>query len=90
MPSSIAYTPRPPAGKDPVEAERDNLLDLLRAVRDVLDVPLGNRRQAMLDDRVLLVHGTLRDVLAGQSSMGVQWETDLLRRKVAEDGGPDA
>ncbi|MEV4033460.1 hypothetical protein [Streptomyces umbrinus] len=90
MPSSIAYTPRPPGGQDAVEAERDNLLDLLRAVRDALDVPLGNRRQAMLDDRVLLVHGTLRDVLDGQMSMGVQWETDLLRRRVAEDGGPDA
>lgn len=90
MPSSIAHTPRPPGGQDAVEAERDNLLDLLRAVRDALDVPLGNRREAMLDDRVLLVHGTLRDILNGQAPMGIPWETDLLRRKVAEDGGPGA
>ena len=90
MRSSIAHTDRPPGGKSAIETERDDLLDLLAAVRDALDIPPGNQRPALLDGRVLLVHGTLRDVLDGSACLGIPWETDLLRRRVGEDGGRDA
>ncbi|MET7776251.1 hypothetical protein ABZU94_10765 [Streptomyces mirabilis] len=85
MHSSIAHTTRPPRGRTLAETERDDLLELLRAVRDALDVPPGARRPALLDSRVQLVHDTLRDVLDGRSDLGVAWETDLLKQ-LAKDG----
>lgn len=90
MSISIAHTDRPPGGTPAVEAQRDDLLDLLRVIRDALDIPPGHRRQALLSDRVLLIHGILRDVLGGRAHMHIPWETDLLRRQVAEGGGPSA
>ncbi|MGW3152698.1 hypothetical protein [Streptomyces sp. NPDC001089] len=86
MHTSIAHTSVPARGKTAAETERDDLLELLRALRDVLDVPPGHRRQALLDSRVLLVHGTLRDVLDGRATTDLAWEIDLLRRRAAEDG----
>ncbi|MEV7684522.1 hypothetical protein [Streptomyces bungoensis] len=88
MHTSIAHVPRSVGGKSAVEAERDDLRDLLAAIRDTLDLPPGVRRQALLDGRVLLVLGTVRDVLDDKVRVPfIPFETDLLRRKVAEDGG---
>lgn len=89
MRSSFAHVHRTNGGKSAIEVERDDLHDLLAAVRDALDLPPGHRRPALLDARVLLVLGTLRDVLDGKVPY-IPFETDLLRRKVAEDGGPGA
>lgn len=89
MHPSIAHVPRVVGGKSAVEAERDDLRDLMAAIRDTLDLPPGHQRPALLDGRVLLVLGTLRDVLDGRAPF-IPFETDLLRRKVAEDGGRHA
>ncbi|MFD1656930.1 hypothetical protein ACFSL4_01445 [Streptomyces caeni] len=89
MRTSFAHVPRTNGGKSAIEVERDDLRDLLAAVRDALDLPPGHRRPALLDGRVLLVLGTLRDVRDGKAAF-IPYETDLLRRKVAEDGGPSA
>jgi hypothetical protein len=89
MPNSIAHVPRGNGGKHAAEAERDDLRDLLAAIRDALDLPPGNRRPVLLDGRVLLVLGTVRDVLDGRVPL-IPFETDLLRRKIREDGGSDA
>lgn len=89
MLESIAHVPRSGGGKPAAEVENGDLRDLLAAIRDALDVPPGNRRPALLDGRVLLVLGTVRDVLDGKVPF-IPFETDLLRAKVAEDGGPDA
>lgn len=91
MQTSIAHVPDAIGGKTAIEAERDDLRDLLAAIRDALDVPPGNRRQALIDGRVLLVLGTVRDVLDDKVRVPfIPFETDLLRRKVAEDGVPGA
>lgn len=89
MHSSIAHVPRVIGGKSAVETERDDLRDLMAAIRDALDLPPGNQRPALLDGRVLLVLGTLRDVLDGKVPF-IPYETELLRQKVAEDGGRHA
>ncbi|MFI5973603.1 hypothetical protein [Streptomyces sp. NPDC051452] len=80
-PDSLAY-----AEADRTRIERNDLRDLLKAVRDALDVPPGHRRPTMLDSRALLVVGTLTDVLDGKASLGIAWETELIRQKVREDG----
>lgn len=92
MPVSIPHSTVAPAALAQAEAERtrverNDLLDLMRAIRDALDVPPGNRRPALLDARVLLIHGTLRDVLGGKTSLGIAWETEVIRQQVREDGG---
>lgn len=89
MQTSIAHIPRVSGGKTAAEAERDDLRDLLGAIRDALDLPPSAHRPALLDGRVLLVLGTVRDVLDGKVPL-IPFETELLRRKVAEDGGRDA
>ncbi|MFI1767455.1 hypothetical protein ACH41H_36150 [Streptomyces sp. NPDC020800] len=70
--------------------QRDDLRDLLKAVRDALDIPPGNRRPALLDSRALLVLGTLNDVLNDRACLGIAWETEIIRQKVREDGGGHA
>ncbi|HEY6116295.1 MAG TPA: hypothetical protein VI172_10080 [Candidatus Dormibacteraeota bacterium] len=86
MHTSIAHIPRVTGGRNIAETERDDLRDLLAAIRDALDLPPGRQRAALLDGRVLLILGTVRDVLDGRAAY-IPFETDLLRRKVAEDGG---
>jgi hypothetical protein len=86
MPNSIAHQPRVTGGKSAPEAENHDLRDLLAAIRDALDVPPGPKRAAILGDRVLLVGGTIRDVLDGKVPY-IPFETDLLRRKTSEGGG---
>ncbi|MFF3884118.1 hypothetical protein [Streptomyces sp. NPDC001914] len=76
--------------RTPAEAERDDLRDLLTVIRDALDLPADHRREALLSARVMLISGTLRDVLDGSPLMGISWETDLLRRLIEEAGGPHA
>lgn len=91
MQTSIAHVPRVEGGKSAPEVERDDLRDLLAAIRDALDVPPGNRRAATLDGRVLLVLGMVRDVLDGKVQVPyIPFETELLREKTAESGGPGA
>ncbi|CBG73065.1 hypothetical protein SCAB_60461 [Streptomyces scabiei 87.22] len=89
MPSSIAHVPRSGGGKHAAEVENSDLRDLLAAIRDALDIPPGNRRPALLDARVLLVLGSVRDVLDGKVPL-IPFETEMLRSKLAEDGSHHA
>ncbi|WAZ20245.1 hypothetical protein STRCI_001346 [Streptomyces cinnabarinus] len=86
MSSSIAYVPRVVGGKPAAMVERDDLRDLLAAIRDALDVPPGPERSALLGDRALLVGGVLRDVLDGTPAFDIPSETDYLRRTISEGG----
>ncbi|MDX2749580.1 hypothetical protein PV413_03565 [Streptomyces scabiei] len=89
MPSSIAHVPRSGGGKPAAEVENSDLRDLLAVIRDALDIPPGTRRPALLDARVLLVLGSVRDVLDGRVPL-IPFETEMLRNKLAEDGGHHA
>ncbi|MFB7596949.1 hypothetical protein [Streptomyces sp. NPDC056160] len=85
MPTSIAHTTGVRGGKTAVEVERDDLRDLLAVIHDALDLPPGIRRPVLLDGRVLLVLGTLRDVLTGKVTPPlISFEIELLRRNIAE------
>jgi hypothetical protein len=86
MHTSIAHTPRV-AGRPAAEAEAANLRGLLATVRDALDLPYNQRRDAVLGRRVLLVLGVLGDVLDGiVPPQLLAFETDELRRALAKDG----
>jgi len=89
MRTSIAHAPRASGGTSAPEVENGDLRDLLAAIGDALDLPPGNRRPALLDGRVLLVLGAVRDVLDGRARF-IPYETELLRQKVSEDGGGHA
>lgn len=90
MPSSI---PHPTSGlrsleeaqEDCARVQRDDLLDLMRVIRDALDVPSGNKRQDLLDTRAQLVCNTLHNVLDDSAVLGTAWETELLRQELADD-----
>lgn len=65
--------------------------DLLAAIGEALDVPspsldrdaeIAHRR--LVDDRILYVRASIRDLLAGDHTLGIEWEANYLRRKAAE------
>lgn len=72
-------------GKPAAEVERDDLNELLRTIVEVLDVPGGADRSALLDRRASLVVATLREVLGDLPTASIPWETWHLRAKSAED-----
>lgn len=68
------------------------LRDLLAAISDTLELPAADINPAdqrryvwQLQDRVRFVQGAIRDVLTGAATLGIQWEADYLRRKIAEN-----
>lgn len=83
MPHSIAHVPRNGGGKPAAEVENSDLRDLLTAIRDALDQPYDVRSDTALLLRVMAVRGTLRDVLDGQATNGIPWETAYLRKETA-------
>jgi hypothetical protein len=84
MHSSIAQA-RVSGGKSTAAAERDDLRDLLAAIRNALDLPPGPQRPVQLDARVLLILGVLRDVLDGRVKTPlIPFETETLRQKTSE------
>jgi len=90
MSSSIPHSAIGPRGLDEAEnararVQRDDLLDLLRTICDALDVPSGVPQQGLRDDRIRLVHNTVRNVLDGTAVLGIAWETELLRQETADD-----
>ncbi|MGW0574803.1 hypothetical protein ACWD25_02305 [Streptomyces sp. NPDC002920] len=91
MHTSIAQAPGVARGKTTAETERDDLRDLLAAIRDALTLPPSPQRPLVLGDRALLVVGTIRDVLDGQVKVPlIPFETEALRQKTREDGGSHA
>jgi hypothetical protein len=86
MHTSIAHAPRPIGGKSASQAENGDLRDLLAAIRDALDVPHAPDQAAVLEDRALLVCGTIRDALDGKAPY-IPFETQLLREKLAAQDG---
>jgi uncharacterized protein (UPF0261 family) len=87
MHSSIAHVPRVHGGKSTAETERDDLRDLLAAVLEALDLPADPRRDITALMRIGAVTGTLRDVLNGDATNGIPWETDYLRKEIARLAG---
>jgi hypothetical protein len=90
MPASIPHSTPGPHGLDEAQevcarVQRDDLLDLMRVIRDAFDVPSGNKRQDLLDTRAHLVSNTLCNVLDGSAVLGTAWETELLRQELADD-----
>lgn len=89
MRSSIPHSTPGPRGLDEAQedrarVQRDDLLDLLRVIRDALDVPPGASHQGLRDARARMVHTTVHNVLTG-ALLGVAWETELLCQEIAED-----
>lgn len=72
-------------GKPAAEVERDDLNELLRAIVESLDVPVGHERAALLDRRAARVVTALRAVLGDLPTAGIPWETSHLRAKTAVD-----
>ncbi|WP_262059738.1 hypothetical protein [Streptomyces sp. STR69] len=89
MLSSIPHpTPGPrgleEAQEDRARVQRDDLLDLLRVIRDALDVPSGASHQGLRDARTRMVHNTVHNVLTG-ALLGVAWETEQLCQEIADE-----
>ena len=90
MPASIPHSTPGPHGLDEAQqdcarVQRDDLLDLMRVIRDALDVPSGTKRQDLVDTRAQLVSNTLCNVLDGSAVLGTAWETELLRQELGDD-----
>lgn len=83
MHPSIAHVPRVSGDKTAAETERDDLRDLLAAVLETLTTPDTAPPDATLLLRVMAVRGTLRDVLDGNATLGIPWETAYLRKETA-------
>ncbi|MEU2734673.1 hypothetical protein ABZ656_04260 [Streptomyces sp. NPDC007095] len=68
------------------------LRQLLAAIDETLTLPdpAGDRDDLVryemcVSDRIHLVQLAVRDLLAGKSANGVQWEADYLRKKSADN-----
>ncbi|WP_432114037.1 hypothetical protein [Streptomyces sp. S1] len=64
---------------------------LLAAIAETLDVPEPGvdiesliKYNTFVEGRIHFVQMAIRDVLTGKADLGVEWEAEFLRKKVAE------
>ncbi|MEU6702555.1 hypothetical protein [Streptomyces wuyuanensis] len=69
----------------------ESLRDLLAAISEALEVPapaLDRDAEAAyrwhVEDRIMLVQSAIKDVRAGEATLGLDWEANYLRDRVAE------
>ncbi|MGC9540228.1 hypothetical protein [Streptomyces sp. UG1] len=85
-----APPPRASGGQPAIEAERNDLRELLRAIVEALDVPDGPQRAPHLDRRSARIVAAGRAVLTGRTpAPQIPWETAFLRTKTAQDAVVD-